>query len=49
MLDILNFTEKPDMFDKYWSPKIIGDVNGQYMKLAKLKGDFNRLTLIPHM
>jgi len=24
----------------YWSPKIIGELNGQYIKIAKLKGDF---------
>lgn len=25
---------------KYWSPKIIGELNGQYIKIAKLKGEF---------
>lgn len=24
----------------YWSPKVIGEINDQYMKIAKLKGDF---------
>lgn len=24
----------------YWSPKIIGELNGQYIKIAKLKGEF---------
>lgn len=28
------------MFDEYWSPKIVGELNGQYVKLAKLKGEF---------
>ena len=40
MLDKINFTEKFDMFDEYWTPKIIGEMNGQYIKLAKLKGEF---------
>ena len=25
---------------EYWSPKIIGEINDQYMKIAKLKGEF---------
>ena len=25
---------------EYWSPKIVGELNGQYIKLAKLKGEF---------
>lgn len=28
------------MFSDYWSPKIVGELNGQHVKLAKLKGDF---------
>ena len=24
----------------YWSPKVISEFNGQYVKIAKLKGDF---------
>jgi mannose-6-phosphate isomerase-like protein (cupin superfamily) len=24
----------------YWSPKIIGELNGQYVKIAKFKGEF---------
>ena len=26
--------------DAYWSPKVIGRVNDQYLKIAKLKGEF---------
>ena len=26
--------------EDYWSPKVIGEINDQYMKIAKLKGDF---------
>jgi len=25
---------------EYWSPQIIGELNGQYIKIAKLKGEF---------
>lgn len=41
-LEKLCVAEKFDMFDEYWTPKIIGEMNGQYIKLAKLKGEFVR-------
>lgn len=28
------------MFSEHWSPKIIGELNGQHVKLAKFKGEF---------
>ena len=31
---------KFSLFDEYWEPKIVGELNGQYVKLAKLKGEF---------
>lgn len=40
MLDKLNLPNKFDRFNGYWTPKIIGEMNGQYIKLAKLKGEF---------
>jgi mannose-6-phosphate isomerase-like protein (cupin superfamily) len=36
----VNLSEKFSLFDEYWSPKIVGELNGQYVKLAKLKGEF---------
>lgn len=39
-MEKVNLTEKFDLFDEYWSPKIVGELNGQYVKLAKLKGEF---------
>ena len=32
--------EKFDLINEYWSPKIVGELNGQHVKLAKLKGEF---------
>ncbi|MEZ5995786.1 MAG: cupin domain-containing protein [Hyphomonadaceae bacterium] len=29
-----------DRITEYWSPKVIGCVNDQYVKVAKLKGEF---------
>ncbi len=36
----VNLAEKFALFDDYWSPKIAGELNGQQIKLAKLKGEF---------
>jgi mannose-6-phosphate isomerase-like protein (cupin superfamily) len=39
-MDKVNLAQKLGLFDEYWSPKLIGELNGQYVKLAKLKGEF---------
>lgn len=39
-MEIVNLVEKLSLFSDYWSPKIIGELNGQQVKLAKLKGEF---------
>ncbi|TNF70612.1 MAG: cupin domain-containing protein [Bacteroidetes bacterium] len=36
----VNLAEKFSAFEDYWNPRIAGALNGQYIKLAKLKGDF---------
>ncbi len=36
----VNVTEKFKLFNEYWSPRIVGELNGQYVKLAKFKGEF---------
>jgi len=36
----INLNEKFSLFEKIWTPHIIGELNGQYVKLCKLKGDF---------
>jgi mannose-6-phosphate isomerase-like protein (cupin superfamily) len=36
----INLRHKFSLFDEYWSPKIVGELNGQQVKLAKLKGEF---------
>jgi mannose-6-phosphate isomerase-like protein (cupin superfamily) len=40
MLKKLNLKEKFASFSDYWSPKIIASLNGQYVKLAKVEGEF---------
>lgn len=39
-MEKINIKEKLDLFNEYWSPRIIGEVNESYVKLVKLKGDF---------
>lgn len=36
----INLSEKFNLFNEYWAPKIVGELNGQYVKLAKFKGEF---------
>ena len=35
-----NLEEKLSLFSDHWNPRIIGELNGQHVKLAKLKGAF---------
>lgn len=39
-MDKVNLAEKFGLFQERWSPKIVAGLNGQYVKLAKLKGEF---------
>jgi mannose-6-phosphate isomerase-like protein (cupin superfamily) len=36
----INLAEKLGLFDEYWSPRIVAELNGQHVKLAKIKGEF---------
>lgn len=39
-MDKVNLKDKLKKFDQLWSPKIIGEMNELYIKVAKLKGEF---------
>jgi|ERR1051326_8543922 mannose-6-phosphate isomerase-like protein (cupin superfamily) len=39
-MDKVNLADKLVLFDDYWSPKIVGELNGQLVKLVKLQGEF---------
>ena len=39
-MEKVNLAQKLASFDEFWSPKIVAELNGQYVKLAKLKGEF---------
>ena len=36
----INLQEKFALFQEHWTPKIIGELNNQQVKLAKVKGEF---------
>ena len=39
-MQIVNISQKFDLFNEYWSPRIVGELNDSHVKLAKLKGEF---------
>jgi mannose-6-phosphate isomerase-like protein (cupin superfamily) len=39
-LRVVNLVEMFGRFDEWWSPRIVGELNGQHVKLAKLRGEF---------
>ena len=39
-IEKVNIKEKFALFDERWSPKIVGELNGQHVKLVKLHGEF---------
>ena len=39
-MDKVNLTEKLDLIGDHWNPRIVGELNGQHVKLTKLKGEF---------
>ncbi len=39
-MEKVNLAEKFSLFTDHWNPRIAGELNGQQVKLAKLKGPF---------
>ncbi len=40
-MDVVNLQEKLDLFSDHWSPKLVGELNGQHVRLVKLHGEFH--------
>ena len=40
MIERVNLREKLSLFDTHWDPKIVGELNGQHVKLVKFQGEF---------
>lgn len=39
-METVNLRDKLALFDTHWDPKIVGDLNGQHVKLVKFQGPF---------
>lgn len=39
-MDKINLKAKLNSFSDHWNPRIVAELNGQYVKLAKIKGEF---------
>lgn len=39
-MEIVNIAQKFNLFNQYWSPRIVGGLNDSHVKLAKLHGEF---------
>ena len=42
-MDKVNIPEKPALFQDFWNPRLVGEVNDFHVKLVKLQGEF-----VPH-
>jgi mannose-6-phosphate isomerase-like protein (cupin superfamily) len=39
-MEKISLREKLDSFSEHWSPRIVGELNGQHVKLVKFQGEF---------
>jgi mannose-6-phosphate isomerase-like protein (cupin superfamily) len=39
-MEKINLSEKFSLFSDHWNPRVIGELNGQHIKLVKFKGPF---------
>ncbi len=39
-MEKVNLARKFSLFHEQWKPKIVGELNGQYVKLVKVQGEF---------
>jgi mannose-6-phosphate isomerase-like protein (cupin superfamily) len=39
-METINLSQKFDLFHEHWCPRIVGELNDSYVKLAKLQGEF---------
>jgi mannose-6-phosphate isomerase-like protein (cupin superfamily) len=40
IVEKVNIKNKLSLFSDHWNPRIVGELNGQQVKLAKLQGEF---------
>ena len=39
-MDKVNLSDKFNLFDEQWTPKIVAELNDSYVKIAKIQGEF---------
>lgn len=39
-MEVINLAEKLSLFNDHWAPRQVGELNGQAVKIAKVKGEF---------
>jgi mannose-6-phosphate isomerase-like protein (cupin superfamily) len=39
-MEKVNVREKLALFSDYWNPRLVGELNGQHVKLTKFQGEF---------
>jgi mannose-6-phosphate isomerase-like protein (cupin superfamily) len=39
-MEVVNLAHKLGLFQEYWSPRIVGEINDAFVKLVKVKGEF---------
>jgi len=39
-MEKVNIVNKLSLFSDHWNPRVVGELNGQQVKLAKFKGEF---------
>ena len=39
-MEVVNLAQKATLFNDHWHPRIVGELNGQQVKLAKIEGEF---------
>lgn len=39
-MEKINLENKLSLFSDHWNPRIVGELNGQHVKLAKFQGEF---------
>jgi mannose-6-phosphate isomerase-like protein (cupin superfamily) len=40
VVEKVNIGEKLALFSDHWNPRVVGELNGQYVKLVKFRGEF---------
>src|SRR5574338_695655 len=40
MIEAVNLVQKLALFQEHWSPKIVGELNDNYLKVVKVQGEF---------